>query len=133
MEMEIATSAAGAVDAKASARAPVVNAGTRMKCSLSVPAAPWCHLARCRPGVQGRRRLLRRDKFGRVELVALGAELAGHADDAVLGALGDLLGREAAEDRADLLGRARAVVDDPDALEDAHAMLVEEAIEQPFR
>ena len=51
---------------------------------------------------------------------------------AVLGALGDLLGREAREHLGDPLARAGAVVADRDRREDAHAALVEQAVEQPL-
>src|SRR5690606_20330977 len=57
-------------------------------------------------------------------------KLAARADHAVFGAFLDLLGGEAVEDGPDLLARAGALVHHVGALVDAHAMLVEQPVEQ---
>src|SRR5690606_30696765 len=72
-------------------------------------------------------------KLGRVEFIFGGAELAIHADRPVMGALLDLLLREACEYLSDLLARAGAIVDHVSAVVDAHSMFVEQAKQQSLR
>src|SRR5690606_9934430 len=71
-------------------------------------------------------------EFRRVEFIRLGAELAIDVNAALLGAFGDLLGREAFEDLADAAPRAGALVGDAGAGKDPYAVLVEQPIEQPL-
>src|SRR5690606_8777767 len=66
-----------------------------------------------------------------IERVGFRAEFTDDLDPAVLYAVGDILGRESVENPADLVGRATALVGNACAVEDAHAMRVEQAVEQP--